>query len=157
RPTLTDSAKFLLDIRDQFGFYSVPVWTQIGRVHRIGIVIVRVGVLYLNDKKTGEMRCSPLLVKFVRLLLLDAVITRNVEALTIVGLQIRIGRLGSKSIKISREMAVINRQRKACFGVLIEAFRNENIRAEIHGPAPEFGQQLRPNSNVSDVFGVFGR
>ena len=51
-------------------------------------------------------------------------------------------------------MAVIDDQGVARLGVFIEAFRQEDVRTEVHRPAPELAKQLALHFDVLDVFGL---
>ena len=96
RPALADAAERLLDFRDQLVGDGVAVRTEVRGVHRVGVVVVRVGVLDLDDQNARKVGRGPVLVELVRLLLLDPVVASQVEALAVLGLQVRIGRLSRK-------------------------------------------------------------
>ena len=100
RPSLTDGAELFFQHRNQFGFDGVAVRTEIRRVHCVGIVVVRIGVVDLRDQDAREVWRDPLLVELVRFFLLDAVVAGDVEAVTVVGLEIRVGGLGAEAIEV---------------------------------------------------------
>ncbi len=143
RPALADSAKLLFDGRNQLCFDGVAIGAHVGRVHGVGVVIEGVGVLNLDDQHPRKARRNPLLIELVGLLLLDAVVAGQVEALAVVGLQIRVGRRGAEVAEIIHKMVVKDDQREARVGVLVEALGHQHDGAQEHRPAPEFGQQAR--------------
>ena len=96
RPALADGAKLLFDGRNQLVLDGVAVGADVGRVHGVGVVVVGIGVLDLDDEHAREAGRDPLLVELVGLLLLDAVVAGQVEALAVVGLQVRVGRGGAE-------------------------------------------------------------
>ncbi len=81
-------------------------------------------MLHLHNQNPRKVRPGPLLVELVRLFLLDPVVPRDMKSLTIVGLQIRIGRLSAKVRKITHEMIVKNCQRIMRFLVLVKSLRH---------------------------------
>ena len=111
RPALADAAELFFDGGDEFGFDGVAIGAEVGGVHRVGIVVVRIGVLELHDQHAREVRAGPLLVELVRLFLLDAVVAGDVEALAVVGLEIGIGRLGAEVVEVGDEVIVKDDQR----------------------------------------------
>ena len=111
----------------------------------------------LRDQNAREVWSDPLLVELVLLLLLDAIIAGDVEAVAEVGLEIRVGGLGAEALEVVVEVIFENGQREMRVGMRVEAFGDENVGAEIHSAAPEFGEQLALDAHVPDVFGVFGR
>ena len=64
----------------------------------------------------GKFGTAPLFVKFVRFLLLNPVVARDMEAVAVISLQVRIGRLRAKPFEIGREMSFKYRQRIVRFG-----------------------------------------
>src|SRR5208337_1808271 len=99
-------------------------------------------------------RRNPLLIELVGFFLLDAVVTGNVESLAVIGLQVGIGWLGSKALKIRVEVVLGDDQRIRNMGVGIKAFRHEHVGAEIHRASPKLAKELALNLEVPDVFGV---
>src|SRR5271168_4390946 len=96
----------------------------------------------LHDEDARKIGSGPLLIKLVRLFLLDAIVSGKVKALAVIRLEIWIGRLGAETMKIIVEMIFKNRQRKMCVGMRIKTFGHEHVGAQIHRAAPEFRQQL---------------
>ena len=96
RPAGADAAEALLDLRDQLLVDGIAIGTQVRRVHRVAVVVVRIGVLDLDHEEAREVRGDPLLVERIRLLLLDPVVAGEVEALGVVGLEVRIRRGGAE-------------------------------------------------------------
>ena len=70
RPALADAAKLFFDGGDEFGFDGVAVGADVGGVHRVGVVVIRIGVRQLHDQHAREVGAGPLLVELVRLFLL---------------------------------------------------------------------------------------
>src|SRR5580658_9951341 len=87
-PPLSEPAELLLDRRNQLVFNGVPIRAHVGRIHSVRVVVEGIRVLNFDDQKARKTRRNPLLVKLVGLLLLDAVITGEVETLAVVGLEI---------------------------------------------------------------------
>ena len=154
RPALADASELLLDGRNQLRLDRVAVRADIGRVHRIGIVIVRIGVLNFDDEHAREAGADPLLVELVSLLLLDAVVAAEVEAFAVVGLEIGIGRLSAKIVEAVDKVVVKDDQREARVRMVVESFGHKHDGGEIHGPSPELRQQRALNLDVADVFRV---
>ena len=114
-------------------------------------------MLDLHDQEARKPGRDPLLIELVRLFLLDAVVARDVKALAVVGLEIRIGRLGAEAVEVRMEMIVEEQQRIVRLGMLIESLRHQHSRRQVHRPAPELGQQLALDLDVPDVLGVLRR
>ncbi len=153
-PSLADAAELFLDRRNQFVFYSVAVGSEIRRVHRVGIVVIRVGVLDLNHQKPGKARSGPLPIKLVGLFLLNSVVSGYVEPFAVFRFQIGVGWFRPKVRDIGGKVPMEQRQRVACFDVLVESLRHQDIGAQVHGPSPELGQQRGLNPQVTDVLGI---
>src|SRR5215472_365301 len=150
-------AKVFLDVRKQFGLDSIPVGPNVSGVDRVGIVVKRIGVLDLDYQKPRKIRRDPLLVRLVRLFLLDSVVAGNVEALVVVGLESGVGRRGPEAVEVYWKMAVKDGERVPRLGVRVEALRHEHVRAEIHRAPPKTSQQLRLNAHVADILRIFQR
>src|ERR1700754_1345298 len=157
RPAFADAAETFFDLRDQFISDRVTVWTKVGRIDGVGVVVIRVRVLDLDNDKAREVWPGPILVKLIRLLLNDAVVAVEFEACAVLGLQVRIGRLFAKVAEVRREMSVIDNKRVARFGMRVETFRQQDVRAEMHRASPELRQTFTLNLDVLDVLRVFGR
>ncbi len=99
-------------------------------------------MLDLDDEKSRKSGRDPLLIELVGLLLLDTVVAGEVKTLAVVGLQVRIGRLGAEAFEVGGEVTMKDRDRVARFGMLVESGRHEHIRSKVHGAAPEFGKQF---------------
>src|SRR6185437_11631771 len=106
------------------------VWSEISRVHRVRIVVVRIRVLNLHDEKPREVWSRPILVKLVSLLLNDAVVTGEMEPFAVIRLQIRIGRQFAKAVEVGGKMAVIDDERILCFRVRVDVFGKQTARTE---------------------------
>src|SRR5262249_26154329 len=79
RPTFPNAPELPLDGRNELVLNGIAVRAHIRGVHRIRIVIVRIRVLNLEDEHARKFRRGPLLVKLVRLFLLDAVISGKMK------------------------------------------------------------------------------
>jgi len=113
-------------------------------------------MLDLDGQHPGKARARPLFVKIIRFLFLDLLIVGNPEPHTGIIRQVLIRRCSTPITKIGREMPVKDRQWIFDVGMLVESFRQQDVGADIHRPAPEFGQQLALDPNVFDIFRVFG-
>ena len=136
---------------------GVPVRSQVLRVHRVGVVVVRVRVLDLHDDHAREAGSRPVLVELVRPLLLRAVVALPLEAVGEVGLQVGVGRLLAPAAEGVREVAVVDHQGVARLRVLVEAEGQEEHRPQVHVPAPELREQLAADALVADVLRVLRR
>ena len=154
RPAAGQAAKLLFDGRQQLGLDGVAVGTEVGGVDRIRVVIKRVGMLDLDHQDAGKARADPLLVLVVRLLLLDAVVTRQVEALRVVRLEVGIGWGGAKVVHAVHKVVVKDGDGEVGVGVFVETLRHQDDGGEIHRCAPEPGQQLALDPDVANVLGV---
>ena len=153
RPRLADAAEGLLDVRHELVGDGIAVWAEVLRVHRVAVVVVRVGVLDLDDEEAWKVRPGPQLVEPVRLLLLGAVVAGQVEALARHAFQRRVGRLLAKAGERVGKVTVIDDEGITRVGVLIESLGQEDVRAEIHRAAPELRQPLALDLHVLDVPG----
>ncbi len=157
RPALSDAAELFLDGGNEFGLDGVAIRPEVGGVHRVGIVVIRVGVIDVRDQDARKAGRNPLLIELVSLFLLNAVVAGNVEALAVIGLQIGIGRLGAKAAEIGIEVVFADDERKMNVGMLVESLGYQHVGAEVHGPAPELGEQRALNLEVPDVLRVLRR
>ncbi len=82
------------------------------------------------------MRRRPGFVETIGLLLLDTVVTGEVEALGIVRFQVRVGRRGAECGDVVWEVALEDHQRKARVRVFRKSRRQQHVRAEIDVAAP---------------------
>src|ERR1022692_3282345 len=65
RPSLADAVEHLLHIRNQLLRDGIPIRAGIGRVHRIGIVEVRSGVLYSHNDDPWHPSRDPILIELI--------------------------------------------------------------------------------------------
>ena len=114
-------------------------------------------MLDLDDQHPRVRRAGPVLIELVREFLLDAVVTREVEALGIVGFEIRIGRRLAEAAEGVREMAVIDHERIARIRMRVEAVGQKDVRAQVHVTTPELREFLAAHADVLDVLRVLGR
>src|ERR1044072_8243579 len=63
RPALSDAAKTFFDFGDQFVSDRVAVWSKIGGVDCVRIVVIRIRVLNLDDEKARKVWTGPVFVK----------------------------------------------------------------------------------------------
>jgi len=111
-------------------------------------------VLDLDDQKTRKTWLDPFLIKGVSFLLLDPVVTVDMESLRVLALEATVGGLGAEVTEVAREVAVEDHQGIARVWMLVVAMRQEHVGTEEHRPPPELGQQLALNLDVLDVLGV---
>src|SRR5262249_31786125 len=157
RPALPYAAELLLYVRYQLVIDRVAVWPQVGRIDRVGIVVVRIRMLNFDNDESREVGADPVLVKLIGVFLLNFVIARDFEAFDVIGLQVRIGRRFAESAEGLREMAVKHHQRVTSFGMLVETVWQQDTGPKVHRTSPEFRQLLALNLYVFDVLGVFRR
>ena len=111
----------------------------------------------VRDQDARKAGRDPLLIELVSLLLLNAVVAGDVEALAVVRLQVGIGRLGAKAGEVGVEVIFIDDDRKMNVGMRIKSLGHQHVGAEVHGTSPEFGEQRALNLQVPDVFRVLRR
>ena len=90
---------FLLEVGDQLVRDGVAVWPEVGRIHGVRIVIIRVGVLDLDDDHAWIIGAGPFLVEAMGLILDDPVVAGQMEPIVVVGLQVFVGRLLAEPAK----------------------------------------------------------
>src|SRR5215468_12769692 len=151
RPALPYAAELLLYVRYQLVIDRVAVWPQVGRIDRVGIVVVRIRMLDFDNDEAREVGADPVLIKLIGVLLLNFVIARDFEALIVIGLQVRIGRRFAESAEGVREMPMKHHQWVTSFGMLVETVWQQDAGPEVHRASPEFRQLLALNLYVLDV------
>ena len=97
-----------LDVRDQLVHDRVAVGPEIGRVHRVRIVVVGIRVLDLDDQHARKVRAGPFLVELVGGLLLDPVVAIEVKAFAVVARDVRVGRRLAQSADVAGKVAVVD-------------------------------------------------
>ena len=147
-------AEALLDVRDELLDDGVAVGAEVRRVHGVRIVVVRVRVLDLDDQEPREARAGPVLVELVGVLLFGPVVARPVEAVAVHGLQVRVGGRLAEAVEVVRKVPVVDDERIPRLRVRVPAFRQQHVRAEEHGPAPELRQEIALDADVLDVLRV---
>src|SRR5262245_56652120 len=157
RPALPYAAELLLYIRYQLLVDRVAVRPQVGRIDRVGIIVVRIRMLDFDNDEAREVGADPVLIKLIGVLLLNVVIARDFKALDVIGLQVRIGRRFAESAEGVREMPMKHHQWVTSFGMLVETVWQQDAGPEVHRASPEFRQLLALNLYVLDVLGVFRR
>ena len=113
-----------------------------------------IGVGDLDDEEARETWRDPLLVEVVGLLLLDAVVGREVEAVGVLGCEVWVGRLSPKVRDIVRKVAMEDHQRVVGLGVLVEVLRHQHVGGEVDVPAPELRQAFAADADVADKLAV---
>ena len=108
-------------------------------------------MLDLDDDRAREAGRRPVLVELVGLLLLDPVVALELEALAVLRLQVRVRRHLAEAADRLGEVAVEDDERVARVGVLVEAERQEDVRAEEDVAPPELRQALAADALVLDV------
>ena len=131
---------------------GVAVGSEIGGVYGVGVIIIRVGVLDLDQDHARGIGGGPVLIEFIRVFLLGDVVPFPVESCAVGGFQVRVGRDFAESTEIIREMAVMDDEGVFRFGVLFPAMRKQDMGAEVHGAAPEFREELALNLDMFDIF-----
>ena len=154
RPARADPAEARLDERHELLHDGVAVRPEVRRVHGVRVVVVRVRVLDLNHEHARKVRSRPFPVEVVRGLLLGAVVAVDLKALAVLALQVGVGRRLAPVAEVGREVAVVDDERVPCVGVRVEAFRQEDVRAEVHVSSPELRQPLAPDAHVLHVLGI---
>ena len=91
------------------------------------------------------------------MLLHDPVVPMYVEPLTVVRLEVRIGRLAAESTERLGEMPVVDNEWVARFGMLVETFRQQDARPQVHRSSPELRKSLALDLDMFDVFRVLRR
>ena len=109
---------------------GVAVGAEVGRVHRVGIVIIRIGVLDLDDQIARKPGRDPLLVELVSLFLLNAVVAGRCGSgrCSRASGSDRAARCGSRRMSVD-EMIVEEHQRIVRLGMLVESLRDQDDRA----------------------------
>src|SRR5579885_527316 len=105
----------------------------------------------LHDQHARKFWADPLLVKLIRLFLLNAVIAGDMKTLAVVRLQVRIGRPCAKVVETFRKMVVEDDEREVRLRMLVKTFRHEHNRRQVYGASPEFRQQRALNLQVTNV------
>ncbi len=109
-------------------------------------------MLDLDDEEAREGVAGPGTVEVVRLVLLYPVVAINAEPGAVHAGLGGIRRLRSEPAEVVREMPVEDHERVARFRVLVEPFGEEDVSPQMHGPAPELGEQPALDLDVLDVF-----
>ena len=142
---------FLLEVGDQLVGDGVAVGAEVLRVHRVRVVVVRVGVLDLDEEVARIVGRGPVLVELIRQLLLGAVVALPVKPLGVLGRQIRIRRLLAPSADRVRKVPVVDDEGITGVRVRVVALGQQDVRAEVHRTAPELREPLGEQLLVLDV------
>ena len=100
RPALADAPEPTLDFGDELVHDRVAPGALARAVHGIRIVVVRRRVLDLDEKHAREVGTRPVEIELVGQLLLDAVVTVDIETLAVFAFEIGGGRLGYGEILV---------------------------------------------------------
>ena len=135
-------AKLLLDRRNQLVLNRVAIRPHVGRVHRIGIVIVRIRMLNLHDQHTRKFRARSTADRTCTPPAAESGCIRQGES----GRCNRVSGSGSggvvrKSSKSRHKVVVKDHQRKTGIGMLVKPFRHQHNCAHKHWSAPELRQR----------------
>src|SRR5581483_2720748 len=95
----------------------------------------------LHDQHARKFWADPLLVKLIRLFLLNAVIAGAMKTLAVVRLQVRIGRLCAKVVETVKKMGGEYDEREVRLRMLVKTFRQEHDRRQVHGASAQCRQQ----------------
>ncbi len=126
RPSIRNRTELLHHRGHQLCFDGFTVRPKVCGIDCVGIVIVGVGVLHLDDEEARVVFCGPLLVEVIRFLLLDAVIAREMKAVRVVGLQLWIRSFGAEFSKAVVEVIVKKQQRKMGIRMFVETLWNKH-------------------------------
>jgi len=154
RPTFTETAELLFDVGDELIGNRVTVRSEVLGIHCIAVVVIRIGMLNLDNKHSRKIRAGPFLIEVISLVLHDAVVTIEVCSLIAYALEIFLGRLASEAREVRRKVAVIDGQRIAGLRVIVKSGRQEHVCAKVHIPAPELAKKIAFYPDVFDEFGV---
>src|ERR1700722_9334710 len=111
-------------------------------------------MLDLHNQEARKVGRDPLLVEPVRFFLLNAVVSLDVEPLAVGGLQVGIGRRGSKIVEVIDKMIVKDHQREARVRMVVEALRYQNDGTYFHRASPELCKHRALSADVADVVGI---
>ncbi len=111
-------------------------------------------MLHLDDDEPREIRTGPLPVEAVGVLLPDPVVAGELEPLAVVGLEVGVGRLLPEPGERVGKVTVVDDERIAGLGMLIEPLGQKHAGAQVHRASPETGEQLAPYPDVLDVLRV---
>src|SRR4030095_11565397 len=100
----------------------IAIWTEVGRVHRIRVVVVRIRMLNLDDDQARKIGSSPFLIKLVGILLLNLVVTFEMKTLAIFRLEIWIRRGFAEAVEVGRKVTVENHEGIMSVGMTIKTF-----------------------------------
>ena len=132
RPALADAAKFFFDVGDEFAIDGFAVGADVGGIHGVGIIVIRIGVLDEEKQHARELAGGPILIELIAGLL----------AFELEAGEAGLGRSGAEAAEIFGEMALIDEERIVRVGMRGPAFGNDDDGAEVHGVAPEFGEDF---------------
>ena len=111
-------------------------------------------MLYLDNQHARKVGAGPGFIEIIRFLLLHTVVALHGKAFAVLRLQVRIRRFGAEAPKVAGVVAVEDAERVAGFGVLLKAFGEQHVRAQVHRATPKLGEPLTLNANMFDILGV---
>ena len=154
RPALANPPELLFNRGQKLMLNRIAIRPHVGRVHRVAIVVKRIGMLNFDNKNPRESRRCPLLELVICLLLLNLVVPRKMKALRVLGLQIRIRRRRPKVFKAAHKVVMKDRQRIVHGGVFVEALRHQYHRRNKHRATPELRQQITLDAQMPHVLRI---
>ena len=138
RVRLADQPEVLLDVRDQLFVDGVAVGSVVGRVEAVGVVEVGRRMLQYDRDHAWEVVTHPCLREFVARLAHATRLSPHLREQRIAG-----RRLGGESEhRVQCEVPLLDHERVAHVGVLVEAARQQHDRAQVHGVAPPTGKDV---------------
>ena len=113
-------------------------------------------MLDFDDDHARVVRAGPFLVEPVSVILDDLVVAREMKALVVVRLEVLIRRLLAETAERLGKVPVEDDERVARVGMTLKTLGQEDVSAQMHGPSPEFSEELALDSLVLDVPGRLG-
>src|ERR1700678_1138845 len=145
RPALAYPTIGLLDHWDEFVIQCGTVRSHIGGVDRVGIVIVRIGILNVEKDDAGENACDPILIELVAVLGPQLLVAFG-------GGWWRRGKERYGSGEVCVVVVLKNHERIAGIGVLVEAVRQQNPGAKVHIATPKLAELVASESDEFEPF-----
>ena len=148
-PALADAAELLFDGGDEFFVDGGAVGAYVGGVDVVGVVVVGIGVLDVEEDDARERAGGPVLERIVA------------GSVACVGSAVGAG-LGQGwlmkgwRLEAGVEVILIDDERIVGVGVLVEAVGEQDPGAEVDVAAPEFAELFAAEADVLEPLGGFG-